>query len=325
VTGAGGFIGHHLVTYLKAEGYWVRGVDRKRPEFAPSDADEFLVEDLREPRACRLACDGGRTGAGLDEVYHLASDMGGMGYIESHKGVIARDNALLDLHLLDAARAAGARRLFYASTACVYPAHRQRDAAAPKLREEDAYPADPEDGYGWQKLYTERLCRHYAEDFGLETRVARFHSVYGPLGTYDGGREKVIAATCRKVALAPDGGEVVVWGDGAQTRTFCYVDDAVEAVHRLMRSDHGEPLNVGSERLVSIDALVAMVAGIAGRRVVVRHDPAGPLGVRGRASDNTRARAVLGWEPRVSLEDGVARTYRWVAGELARRATQGAA
>ena len=319
VTGAGGFIGHHLVRHLKAEGYWVRGADLKLPEFDASEADEFALADLRDPARCRAAV------AGVDEVYHLAANMGGMGFIEFNKAVVAHDNVLMDAHVLEAARQARVGRVFYASSACVYPPSRLERPDAPPLREEDAYPADPVDGYGWEKLYAERLCRHYREDYGLETRVARFHSIYGPLGTYDGGREKAPAAICRKVALADDGGPVEIWGDGEQTRTYCYVDDCVEGVHRLMRADHHEPINVGSDELITINALARLTARVAGKRVTLRHDPAGPQGVRGRGADLARARAVLGWAPRVTLEDGLRRTYRWIAGELAAQARLGAA
>lgn len=310
VTGAGGFIGHHLVRYLEAEGYWVRGADLVPPQFAPSDADDFLLADLRDPASCRAAV------AGVEEVYHLAANMGGMGFIEFNKAVVAHDNVLIDAHVLEASRLAGVGRVFYASSACVYPPFRLERPDAPPLREEDAYPADPVDGYGWEKLYAERLCRHYTEDHGLETRVARFHSIYGPLGTYDGGREKAPAAICRKVARAEDG-VVEIWGDGAQTRTYCYVDDCVEGVHRLMRSDHREPINLGSDRLVTIDELARMIARAAGKAITLRHDLTGPQGVRGRGADLSRARAVLGWAPRVALEDGLRRTYEWIAGELA--------
>lgn len=309
VTGAGGFIGHHLVKYLAAAGYWVRGVDLERPSFEPTHAQEFLRLDMRRSADCSTAV------RGMEEVYHLAANMGGMGFIEFNKAQIAHDNVLMDASMLEAARRAGVRRFFYSSSACVYPPFRLQQPDAPPLREEDAYPADPVDGYGWEKLYMERLCRHYREDFGLETRVARFHSMYGPLGTYDGGREKAPAAICRKVALAEDGGTIDIWGDGEQTRTYCYIDDCVEGIHRLMRSDHQEPINLGSDRLITINDLARLVARVAGRRVTLRH-VTGPEGVRGRGSDNTRMRAVLQWEPRVTLEEGMRRTYAWIAAEL---------
>jgi len=221
--------------------------------------------------------------------------------------------------MLEAARESGAKKFLYTSSACIYPLYKQQTPDVTPLREEDAYPADPEDGYGWEKLFSERQCRHYFEDFALETRVARFHNIFGPLGTYDGGREKSPAAICRKVALAVDGGEIEVWGDGTQTRSYCYIDDCVEGVRRLMASSHRDPLNIGQERLISINELVDVVAGIAGKRITRRHVP-GALGVKGRTSDNTKLRAVLGWEPRVSLEEGLRRTYGWIEEQLAARA-----
>ena len=309
VTGAGGFIGHHLVRYLVAAGYRVRGVDLVPPAFEPTRAQEFLRLDLRRADHCAAAVHD------VDEVYHLAANMGGMGFIEFNKAQIAHDNVLMDASMLEAARRAGVRRFFYSSSACVYPPFRLQRPDAPPLREEDAYPADPVDGYGWEKLYMERLCRHYRDDFGLETRVARFHSMYGPLGTYDGGREKAPAAICRKVALAPDGGTIDIWGDGEQTRTYCYIDDCVEGIHRLMRSGHHEPINLGSDVLVTINELALLVARVAGKRLTLRHVE-GPEGVRGRGSDNARMRAVLGWEPRVTLEEGMRLTYAWIASQL---------
>ncbi len=312
VTGAGGFIGHHLVRALKADGYWVRGIDLKYPEFGSTVADEFELLDLRRWEQCETAMRGVR-GA---EVYNLAANMGGIGYIEHHKAVIMHDNVLINTHVLEAARQEQAARYLYTSSACVYPLYRQQTPDVTPLREEDAYPADPEDGYGWEKLFSERQCRHYWEDYGLETRVVRFHNIFGPLGTYDGGREKSPAAICRKVALARDGGSIEVWGDGSQTRSYCYVDDAVEGMRRLIRSSHRDPLNLGQERLISINELVDLVASIAGKRITRQHIT-GALGVRGRTSDNTRLRAVLGWEPAVSLETGMRRTYEWIASQLA--------
>lgn len=310
VTGAGGFIGHHLVSYLVDRGYWVRGVDIKHPEYERTRANEFDVLDLRRWDNCLMATQG------IHEVYALAANMGGIGFIHSHKAEISRDNVLINVHTLDAARVNRAQRLLYTSSACIYPGYLQDSPDVTPLREEDAYPADPEDGYGWEKLYTERVCRHYREDFGLETRVVRFHNIYGPLGTYDGGREKSPAAICRKLALVEDEGVVEVWGDGKQTRSYCYIDDCVEGIHRLMESNHAEPLNLGQDRMVTIDELVGIVSAIAGKRVYKQHDLSKPQGVRGRNSDNTRLRQVLGWEPTVSLEDGLARTYRWIAEQL---------
>ena len=310
VTGAGGFIGHHLARHLAGLGHWVRGVDLRVPEFEPSPAHEFEVLDLRRWEHCLAATEA------VDEVYSLAANMGGIGFIESHKAEIMHDNVLINAHMLEAARHSGVRRFLFSSSACVYPQHLQRVAAVTPLKEEDAYPADPEDGYGWEKLFSERLCRHYAEDYGLETRVVRFHNIYGPLGTYEGGREKSPAAICRKVALAVDGGEIEVWGDGNQARSYCYVDDCVEGIVRLMRSRYRDPLNVGTDRLVTVNELVDLVARIAGKTIRRRHDLSKPQGVRGRNSDNARLRSVLGWEPRIALEDGLERTYRWIQGQL---------
>lgn len=306
VTGAGGFIGHHLVTYLRARGYWVRGVDIKLPEYAPSSAHEFLLLDLRYWENCLAATEG------IDEVYALAANMGGIGFIETNKAVIVRDNTLINMHSIEAARVNHVRRFLYTSSACIYPGYLQKSPEVIALREGDAYPADPEDGYGWEKLYMERTCRHYSEDFGLETRTVRFHNIYGPLGTYDGGREKSPAAICRKIALAADDDVIEVWGDGEQTRSYCYIDDCVEGIYRLMRSDYHEPLNLGRDELVSINGLVDIVAGIAGKRISKRYDLGKPQGVRGRNSDNTLLREVLGWEPGIALADGLRPTYEWI-------------
>jgi nucleoside-diphosphate-sugar epimerase len=310
VTGAGGFIGHHLTTFLKAQGAWVRGVDLKHPEYAPTRADEFELLDLRRWDDCQ------RASRGIEEVYNLAANMGGIGFIEHNKAVIMHDNVLINVHMLEAARLNGVRRYLYTSSACIYPGYKQNSPDVTPLKEEDAYPADPEDGYGWEKLFSERQCRHYYEDHGLETRVVRFHNIFGPLGTYDGGREKSPAAICRKVALARDGDEIEVWGDGEQTRSYCYIDDCVVGISKLMRSDHREPLNLGQDRLITINELVDIVAGVAGKRIRKRHNLSAPQGVRGRNSDNSRLREVLGWEPQISLEDGLRRTYEWIRGQL---------
>ncbi|MBW3660432.1 MAG: NAD-dependent epimerase/dehydratase family protein [Gemmatimonadetes bacterium] len=313
VTGAGGFVGHHLVSFLKQKGYWVRGVDVKRPEFATTEADEFLLLDLRRWENCLTAT------REIDEVYALAADMGGMGFISSHHAQILHNNILISTHTLEAARENGASRYFFSSSACIYPEYRQTETDVAPLKEEDAYPAEPQDAYGWEKLVTELLCGYYAQEGDLQTRVARFHNIYGPLGTWRGGREKAPAALCRKVAVAKLTGdhEIEIWGDGQQTRSFCYVDDCVEGIYRLMRSDHGEPLNLGQDRMVTIDGLADIVADAAGIEIVKRHVP-GPQGVRGRNSDNTRLAEVLGWTPGISLEDGLARTYAWIEDEVGR-------
>lgn len=307
VTGAGGFIGHHLVTFLVRQGYWVRGVDIKAPEFGSSDAHEFLLLDLRRWPNCLEAT------AGIDEVYALAADMGGMGFISKYHAEILHNNILISTHTLDAAREHGVKRYLYTSSACIYPEYRQTTTDVAPLREEDAYPAEPQDAYGWEKLVTERLCMHYAQQYGMETRTVRFHNIFGPLGTWEGGREKAPAALCRKVAFAKLTGNLTIdiWGDGEQTRSFCYIDDCIEGIYRLMRSNYSEPLNLGQDRLISINELADMVARAAGTPIVKRHIP-GPQGVRGRNSDNTRLRSTLNWEPQISLEEGIARTYRWI-------------
>lgn len=312
VTGAGGFIGHHLVTFLKRQGYWVRGVDIKRPEFAPTDADDFQILDLRVWEAALEATNG------VDEVYALAADMGGMGFISANHAQILHNNSLINLHTLEAARSNGISRLLYTSSACVYPEYLQQDANVTPLKEDDAYPAQPQDAYGWEKLITELLCRYYQEDYSMQTRTVRFHNIFGPLGTWDGGREKVPAAMCRKVATAKltNNSEVEIWGDGEQTRSFCYIDDCVEGIYKLMRSDYAEPLNLGQDRMVSINQLAEMIAEIAGIDIVKKHIP-GPQGVRGRNSDNSRLREVLNWEPQISLEEGLGLTYSWIEEQVA--------
>jgi nucleoside-diphosphate-sugar epimerase len=310
VTGAGGFIGHHLVKDLVRRGYRVRGVDIKLPEYEPTAAHEFELLDLRRTDHCLMAT------RGVHEVYALAANMGGIGFIESNKAVIVRDNTLINLQTIEAARINGVRRLLYTSSACIYPGYLQHEADVQPLKEDDAYPADAEDGYGWEKLYMERTCRHYREDFDLDSRIVRFHNIYGPLGTYDGGREKSPAAICRKIALADDGECIEVWGDGQQTRSYCYISDCVEGIYRLMQSRYHDPLNLGTDRLVSINELVQIVARIAGKRISMRHDLTKPQGVRGRNSDNTRLRQTLRWEPATSLECGLSLTYNWIAGQL---------
>jgi GDP-D-mannose 3',5'-epimerase len=310
VTGAGGFIGHHLTRYLVERGYWVRGVDVKEPEYEATAAQDFKLLDLSDAANCLEAT------KDIDEVYGLAANMGGIGFIENNKAVIVRDNTFINMHTIEAARENGVKRYLYTSSACIYPGYKQKDPDITPLREEDAYPADAEDGYGWEKLYMERVCRHYTEDFGLDTRVVRFHNIFGPLGTYDGGREKSPAAICRKVAQAKDGDSIEVWGDGEQTRSYCYIDDCVEGIYRLMRSEHREPINLGQDRMISINQLVDMVSNIAGKKIGKEYDLTKPQGVRGRNSDNTKLREVLNWEPKISLEDGLERTYHWIAGEL---------
>jgi nucleoside-diphosphate-sugar epimerase len=314
VSGAGGFIGHHLVNYLKQEGYWVRGVDIKNPEYAPTQADEFELLDLRRWDNCLQAT------RGMDEVYALAADMGGMGFISKYHAQILHNNLLINTHTLDAARVNGVQRYLFTSSACIYPEYKQVDANVIPLKEEDAYPAQPQDAYGWEKLVTEHLCTHYREEYGIETRIVRFHNIFGPLGSWDGGREKAPAALCRKIATAKltINPQVEIWGDGEQTRSFCFIEDCVMGIFKLMRSDYPHPINLGQDRLVTINQLAEMIAEIAEFPIHKKHIP-GPQGVRGRNSDNTRLREVLGWEPQISLEEGLARTYRWIEGQVRSR------
>jgi GDP-D-mannose 3', 5'-epimerase len=313
VTGAGGFIGHHLVTRLKEQGHWVRGVDIKEPEYTEIDADEFEVLDLRRWDNCLQAT------RNVDDVYALAADMGGMGFISANHGMILRNNALINLHTMDSARVNGVDRYLYTSSACIYPEHLQLDSEVAGLREEDAYPANPQDAYGWEKLISEKLAEYYAEDYGLDTRTVRFHNIFGPYGTWDGGREKAPAAICRKVAETTDGGSIEIWGDGEQTRSFCHVDDCVEGILRLMESGYRQPLNLGTDRMVSINKLAEIVIDISGKRDISVDHIDGPQGVRGRNSDNTRLREILGWEPAISLEEGLEGTYRWIEKQVKNR------
>lgn len=317
VTGAGGFIGSHLVSRLKAEGYWVRGVDIKAPEFGVTQADEFEVLDLRGRE------DAIRATQSIVEVYALAADMGGMGFISANHSQIMHNNALINIHTLDAARQNGVKKYLFTSSACVYPEYLQDMTVIEPLREENAYPAQPQDAYGWEKLFTERLCSHYRDEHGIDVRIVRFHNIFGPFGTWDGGREKAPAALCRKIAISKLTSDPVVeiWGDGEQTRSFCYIDDCTEGLLRLMRSGYTEPLNLGQDRMISINGLADLIASIAGTEITKVHVP-GPQGVRGRNSDNTRLCDVLGWEPRISLETGLERTYRWIEDQVAQSVRQ---
>ncbi len=312
VAGAGGFIGHHLVKRLKAAGHWVRGADIKNPQFESSPADEFVLGDLRSFRVAR------RVTNGVQDVYQLAADMGGIGYISGSHASISRNNILINSNLLEASRPRQIERYLFASSACVYPSFLQdRDEPTP-LREEDAIPADPEKGYGWEKLFAEQLTTYYQEDYGLDSRIVRFHNIYGPLGTYEGGREKAPAAICRKVAEADDGSTIEVWGDGGQTRSYCYVKDCVEGIVRIMNSVYREPLNLGTDEAITVDGLVAMVSDAAGKDLTLRHDTTKPHGVRGRNSDNSRLREILGWEPETRLREGLGITYSWIWDQLRR-------
>jgi GDP-D-mannose 3',5'-epimerase len=313
VAGAGGFLGGHLVKDLLHAGHAIRAVDIKPPEqwYQVFPEAENLTLDLSGKQDCLTATEG------CSQIYNLASDMGGMGFIEMNKGLCML-SVLINTHLLSAARHWRVARFFYSSSACVYAAGKQQDVENPGLKEEDAYPADPEDGYGWEKLFSERMCRHFREDFGLETRVARYHNVYGPNGTFDGGREKAPAAICRKVIAAKLCGshEIEIWGDGLQTRSFQYVDDCIKGTQMIMHSGIVDPINLGSAEMVSINQLVDMVESIAGISLKRKYKLDAPKGVRGRSSDNTLIKKLLGWEPSVSLREGMEKTYAWIYDQM---------
>jgi GDP-D-mannose 3', 5'-epimerase len=311
VCGAGGFIGGHLVKRLKKEGYWVRGVDLKYHEFSKTQADEFFKADLRDVKVCEDAV------KGIDEVYQLAADMGGAGYIFTgeHDAVVMHNSATINLNMVEASRIAGVKKIFYSSSACIYPEYNQMDPDNPKCSEGSAYPAAPDSEYGWEKLFSERLYLAYKRNYGLEVHIARFHNIFGPEGTWRGGREKAPAALCRKVASAADAGEIEIWGDGKQTRSFLYIDECLEGVRRLMESDFEGPVNIGSEEMVSINQLAEMIMGIAGRKLSIRHIT-GPLGVRGRNSDNRLIYDRLGWRPSAHLAEGIKETYPWIVEQL---------
>lgn len=310
VAGAGGFIGHHLVRFLKDKGYWVRGVDIKKPEYNKTSSDEFFLLDLRNERAALKATEG------IDHVYNLAANMGGVGFIETVHAEIMHDNLLIDTNVIDAAYRNHVERYFYSSSACIYPIHKQMGIKNTGLKENDAYPANPDNEYGWEKIVAERLCINYYQDYGFETRIARFHNVYGPLGTWRGGREKSPAALCRKIALASDGDEIEVWGDGKQTRSYCFIEDCIEGIYKLMMSDIRCPLNIGSDRLVSINDLINIISKIAEKKVRKTYDKTKPQGVRGRNSDNTLINKYLHWEPSIPLEKGLSKTYFWIKKQI---------
>jgi nucleoside-diphosphate-sugar epimerase len=320
VCGAGGFIGSHIVARLKAEGWWVRGVDLKLPEFSETEADEFVVGDLRDQALCRTIAD-----RCFDEVYQMAADMGGAGYIftAEHDADIMHNSATINLNMLDCCRKQGILRMFYSSSACMYPAYNQEDPDNPLCAEASAYPAAPDSEYGWEKLFSERLYLAYNRNYGMQNRVARYHNIFGPRGTWDGGREKAPAAICRKVARAADGDEIEIWGDGNQTRSFLFIDECVEGTLRLIRSDFAGPVNIGSEEMVTINQLVDLVADIAGKRLRKKHI-SGPTGVRGRNSDNRLIEERLGWKPSATLRSGLEQTYGWIEQQTRRNYGQAA-
>ncbi|NTU46240.1 NAD-dependent epimerase/dehydratase family protein [Candidatus Roizmanbacteria bacterium] len=310
VTGAGGFIGHHMVKYLKEKGYYVRGADIKKPEYEKTHADEFLLLDLREKTNADIATQG------INHVYNFAANMGGIGFIETVHAEVMHDNVLINTHMLDRAYRNGVKRYFYSSSACIYPRYKQQETINMGLRESDAYPADPDNEYGWEKLYTERLCQAYYQDHKFETRIARFHNIYGPLGSWQGGREKSPAAMCRKIAMAKKNDTIEVWGDGEQGRSYCFVRDCIEGVYRLMMSDIRVPINIGSDRLVTINQLIDIISKFENKTIHRKYDKTKPQGVRGRNSDNTLINELLQWEPSITLEEGLKETYYWIKSEI---------
>lgn len=318
VCGAGGFIGSHLVKRLKSEGFWVRGADLKYPEFAPTEADDFVIGDLRDPHVCRMVVD-----QGFDCIYQLAADMGGAGFVFTgdNDADIMHNSALINLNILDSAWKRNVKKIFYSSSACIYPEYNQMDPDNPKLSEDSAYPAQPDSEYGWEKLFSERLYMAFQRNYGIQVRIARFHNVFGPEGSWDDGREKAPAALCRKIAEAKDGGEIWMWGDGKQTRSFLFIDECLEGVRRLVESDFTGPVNIGSEEMVTINQLAEMIMEIAGKKLSIKHIP-GPLGVRGRNSDNKLIREKLNWEPNWPLRKGLEITYAWINEQVQKKKAQ---
>lgn len=312
VCGAGGFVGSHMVKRLKKEGFWVRGVDIKYPDFSEPKADDFVIGDLRDPRICRSIVD-----RRFDEVYQFAADMGGAGYVFTgeNDADIMHNSALINLNMLDACFRRNVKRIFYSSSACVYAEFNQMDPENPICTEDSAYPAQPDSEYGWEKMFSERIYLAFQANHGMEARIARYHNIFGPEGTWCGGKEKVPAAICRKIAEAPEGGEIEIWGDGKQTRSFLYIDECLEASIRLMRSEFSGPVNIGSEEMVTINELADMVMDIAGKKLDVKHVP-GPQGVRGRTSDNRLIYDKLGWKPIQLLKSGMEKTYKWIEDQV---------
>ncbi len=312
VCGAGGFIGSHLATRLKSEGFWVRGVDLKLPDFSSSSADDFLIGDLRNQSFVDKVMD-----QNFNEIYQLAADMGGAGYIFTgeNDAVIMHNSATINLNVLEAARKKNNKNIFYSSSACMYPEYNQTDPDNPNCQEDSAYPANPDSEYGWEKLFSERLYLAYNRNHGMDCKVARYHNIFGPEGTWDGGKEKAPAAICRKIALVEENGSIEIWGDGKQTRSFLYIDECIEASIRLMRSDFEGPVNIGSDEMVTINQLVSITKSISNKRFSVNHIE-GPTGVRGRNSDNSLIQEKLGWSPSAKLSDGISKTYSWIQDQI---------
>jgi GDP-D-mannose 3',5'-epimerase len=312
VCGAGGFIGSHLVKKLKKEGLWVRGVDLKYPEFSDTQTDDFVIGDLRDPKVCREVTD-----RPFEEVYQLAADMGGAGFIFTgeNDSEVMHNSAMINLNMVDISRKMGVKRIFYSSSACIYPEYNQMDPDNPKCSEDSAYPAQPDSEYGWEKLFSERMYLSYYRNHGLAVRIARFHNIFGPEGAWNNGREKAPAAICRKVAETEDAGEIEIWGDGKQTRSFLYIDECLQGVGRLMDSEFTGPVNIGSEEMITINGLAEMIMNIAGKKLTIRHIE-GPLGVRGRNSDNKLISQMLGWKPARPLREGMEKTYRWIENQV---------
>ncbi len=313
VTGAGGFIGSHMARFLKQKGYFVTGIDIKKPEFSKSAADKFIIADLRDPKLVKKHL------FKVDELYMLAADMGGMGFISCNGPQIVHNNAIINLNLLKRSAELKVGKVFFSSSACAYPEEKQMSTRNSGLKETDAYPANPDTAYGWEKIFTEQTCLSYNQELGLKIAIARFHNIYGPEGTYEGGREKSPAALCRKIANAKKTDSIEVWGDGKQTRSYCYIDDCLEGVYKLMHSNYNLPMNIGSTRLITINKMVDFIAKIANKKITKKYNLNRPQGVRGRNSDNTLIKETLSWEPQISLEEGLEKTYFWIENQLKKK------